>query len=121
MKSKEEITKAIHNYRIIIDQANALDSSYKCENTQNLLYAIFNCCIPNLETELQSIKIHESHKREVRDLIEALNTFKKATISKDISVDANTSHESPIVHLLCLAVEKQAISYSREHRSEAKN
>jgi hypothetical protein len=119
--AKEEITMAIQNYEIIIDEVNALDSDYECQHTQDLLYAIFKCCIPNLATELESLTILERDRIHIKELIQTLDRLKKAKTTKDIPVDDNMSHESPIVHLLCLAVEKQVISYSREHRSEGEN
>ena len=63
----------------------------------------------NLEKEIQSLKILD---RDQNELIEDLDRLKKAKITKDIPVT---------VHLLCLTVEKQAISYSREVELKGEN
>ena len=113
-----EITKTMRNYTIILNQANLLDSEYICDHTQNLLYALFKCCIPTLATELESLGIPEEEKESIRELIESLYRLKKGEITKTISIDVNISHESPIVHLLHLAVEKHAISWCRKSGAE---
>lgn len=118
LNANEKFTKAIQKYKIILDEVDALDSFYESDHTKNLFYAMFEFCLPNLEKELQSLKILD---RDHKELVKNLNLLKKPEITKDIPADAKMRHESPIVHLLCLALERSAVSYSREVRLQGEN
>ena len=129
-KTVEEIEKAVLNYQVIIEEADRLDPSYECSRTQDIFDAIFKFYVPTLTTEVESLMIPKSRKDSVNKSISSLCELKLAKDIKDIEhVDSkknseensNNSHESPMIHLLYLAVEKKGISCSREQSPEGKN
>lgn len=112
IKILDEFEKVIDNYAIIVDKAWELDSS-----NEGVRDTIFGCYIPELKKELNLLR-PRAHQDKIQSKIDKLESKEER---RAIAPWRSESYDNPLTLLLSLAVEKGAISDSRETKSEDDN
>lgn len=118
----EEVKAIIENYKTIIkwvERLDPLDEPHKSQHTLNLISTLSKRYIPALQSFVKSSPlIRSDHRRTCLDEISALQ--QRTATPGEVSAN-NMSHESPLVHLLYLAIEKRKIPFSREQQPKEQN
>lgn len=121
VKVVEEIKTVIENYKIIIKWVEKLDETHESRNTQNVFSTLSSpgSYIPALKDYVESSELIPRGKKKL--LFDDISTLQQKTKTRGEIPTNDKSHESPLVHLLYLAIEKKKLLFDREQQPKEQN